>query len=161
MRSLALLLALLASGPAHALSCIGGDIASAFLSADESPDPWVVIDGRLSFDAALLPKGTFDEGAEAAGPTEIPARIAGRSLGREGFKQPFDQPVTLRVSCAGPWCGSATDAARYVAFLKRTAEGYMAFAGPCGGHLFQAPTEEQKQIVVTCFNGGPCQPAEF
>ena len=156
MRWLALLAAL-AGSPALSLSCAPADPASDYLRAEESADVWIVVEGRLDFDAKALPKRDL---ADTTGPgdTDIKARLTGMSLSEAGFARPFDRDITLRVLCFGPWCGGAEPGKRYLAFLKREAGGYVLPASPCPTMYYPDPSDETLSIIETCFSGGPCKP---
>ncbi len=132
MRALAFILALTAAGPAAALSCMQADPQADFRRAAADDRSWIVVDGEMRFDEDLLPK--TDLGAQAPrDAVEIPARIAGQGLSKEGFTIPFDRDITLRATCAGPWCASPASDTRYLAFLLKEGDGYVALASPCPG----------------------------
>ncbi|GGB00515.1 hypothetical protein [Allosediminivita pacifica] len=155
MRALAFILALTAAGPAVALSCMQADPQADFRRAAADDRSWIVVDGEMRFDEDLLPK--TDLGAQAPrDAVEIPARIEGQGLSKEGFTIPFDRDITLRATCAGPWCASPASDTRYLAFLLKEGDGYVALASPCPGNLHPNPAPEALDAVQTCMQGGPC-----
>ncbi|MCR8548780.1 hypothetical protein M4578_13160 [Salipiger sp. P9] len=152
---LAALLALVAvsvAPPASALSCMAADVTQDFANAAASPDNWVVVEGALDFDPALAPPPAADGQGR---PASFEARFSGMALAGAGFIQPFDRPVTVRLTCSAHWCGSVTPG-RYLAFLKQEAHGYALIVGPCPTFLHRDPTEAQKATVASCFAKGGC-----
>ncbi|MHA6324581.1 hypothetical protein [Roseivivax sp. CAU 1753] len=154
---LATCLALL-SGPALALSCMPADIAADYQRAEADEAAWIVVAGKITFDESKLPEGEADQQTGTLPEVDIPARIAGGSLGPEGFTRAFSRDITLRVMCLGPWCGGVKSGLDYIAFLKKEGDDYVAMASPCPGMLYPDPTPEQLATVTACFNGGPCTP---
>ncbi len=120
---LALLLTILAS-PAVALSCLPYNAVQAFLDAKNSPDPYLVVLGTLSFDEEHLPKVDWNKQENVKPDNVFPAYLAGHSLARRGFVLPFREDIMVNVQCAGPWCASLTAGEVYLAFLKQTTDGF-------------------------------------
>ena len=105
MKHLALMLAvMLVAGPALALSCLPPDVARTYKQAAEAKETYIVVLGRLSFDASKLPKADMERQQETPPQTLIPARIEGTSLSQAGFETPFTANITLNARCFGPWC---------------------------------------------------------
>lgn len=160
MKRAALLLALFLCLPvsAQALSCIAPDPVADYIAADQSPDLWVLVTGRLTFDETRLPKTDWAQQDRTPPETAIPARLRGHSLGPDGFATGFDRSVTLRVTCAGPWCGGARSGERYLAFLRKAPEGFVLFAHACPTMLYARPDDALLERMHSCFRGGPCTP---
>ena len=118
--TLALVASLVAPGPAAALSCIRTTPTDAFQRADESPDRYVVVHGRLDFDQSRAPEG-YDEDASDV---TLPARLSGQALNRDGFTTPFDVSLDLTLQCAGPWCGTIARDVDQLLFVKVLERGY-------------------------------------
>lgn len=156
-RIIACALATLAPLPALALSCLPHSVEATYQRAAEAKESYVVVQGRLTFDASALP----DNGTRTINPPEetpIPAEISGKALSDGGFDVPFEQPLMLNVLCYGPWCGSAEEG-EVLAFLKRGANGtYMLESNPCGGDLFGSPKPAMVDKVIACFQGADCTP---
>lgn len=154
-RIIACALATLAPLPALALSCLPHSVEATYQRAAEAKESYVVVQGRLTFDASALP----DNGTGTINPPEetpIPAEISGKALSDGGFDVPFEQPLMLNVLCYGPWCGSAEEG-EVLAFLKRGANGtYMLESNPCGGDLFGSPKPAMVDKVIACFQGADC-----
>lgn len=157
MRSAVLALVALSAGPALALSCLPADPAADFLAADASEDTWVIVEGELSFNTALLPKRDLLN--NDAKDVDIPARFRGNALSRGGFDRTFITPITLRLTCAGPWCGGAAPGS-LVAFLKREADGYVLIADPCGTRVYPEASPEVRNRLTQCIRGGVCKPSD-
>lgn len=131
-------------------------MARSFVEANEAEETYIVVHGQLEFDRSALPPGMLDD-PEAQG-RDIPARITGAGLMRDGFTLPFATDLTLRTTCAGPWCATA-EPGEALTFLEKTDDGYVLTVSPCGGHLFQSPTTEDLSRVSSCFAGGACDPS--
>lgn len=150
MRRLVLILAFgLAAQPALALSCMRPDVVRDFQEAEASEDTWIVVSGRLGFDRSALPGG----GSGIEREREVAAHFTGQSLTGDGFTAPFDRDITLRVTCAGPWCGTVAPG-EYLAFLKVEDEDYTMIAGPCPARLHPDPTDAMKADVTRCMAEG-------
>lgn len=145
------------AGPALALSCMRPDPASDFVGADASEDIWIIAEGVLSFDTALLPPR--DRGVAPSADIDIPARFSGQSLSGGGFDRPFDATITLRLTCAGPWCGQAAPG-QMIAFLKRTPEGHVLIADPCRTRVYPDASDAVRDQLVRCIRGETCTPAD-
>ena len=156
MRVIAGLMLALSGGPALALSCMPADVAREFRQAESDEDAWLIVLGRMTFDESRLPREDLSQ--QQPPQTDIPARISGRSLGPDGFAQPFERNITLRALCLGPWCAGAESGEDYLMFLEQEGEGYIALASPCPGFIYPRPTAEQIETVTSCFTGGRCEP---
>jgi hypothetical protein len=145
------------AGPAVALSCLPHDVAETYRRAAEAEEAYIVVQGRLAFDPALLP--STDMMPQQKPPhTLIPARLTGQALTRGGFDQAFDRAITLDVQCFGPWCASAVPGTEYLGFLERRDGGYVLAVDPCGGMGHPNPTPAMRDKVLRCLQGGPCTP---
>lgn len=154
MRILAFVLALIAPLPALALSCLAPSVERSYAQFDSAEETYIVVHGRLTLDARLLPKKTTDKSPPRL--TKVPAHLQGTSLNAKGFKLPFEQDLTLRVRCLGPWCGSAKDGADVLAFVRKDTAGYVINVGPCGGSVFPAPKAAMLKRVRDCLTKGNC-----
>ncbi len=148
---------LFAAQPALALSCVLSDPIRTFQHASEAEEAYMVVHGKLVFDEAKLPQTDWEHQEATPENTDIPARITGKSLTLKGFKAKFDRKITLNAQCYGPWCGSAATGVEYLAFLEKTATGYILSVNPCGGFGFANPTEKTLKAVVECVQGKPCE----
>ncbi len=159
MRLILACLLALAPLPAMALTCMPHSLETTFQRAAQADEPYVVVHGTLQFDKRLLPSTDPVASHKTPPLTQIPARLEGRSLSKEGFTLPFDRDVTLEVACYGPWCASAQSGQKVLAFVRRGAEGYVVETDPCGGgDLFRAPKPAMIRKVKSCYKGAECAP---
>ncbi len=157
IRTIACALATIAPLPALALSCLPHSVEATYQRAAKAEESYVVVQGRLTFDASVLPK-TGKIGSNPPEETPLRAQISGKALSEGGFDVPFEQPLMLNVLCYGPWCGSAEEG-DVLAFLERGADGaYMLESNPCGGDLFGSPKPAMVDKVIACFQGADCTP---
>jgi len=145
---LAVLLAVTA-GQAAALSCRKPDARASYARAAAAEESYIVVHGVFSFDARHLPAD-----GQARPPKPIAAQFAGKLLTRNGFTNPISVPVTLDVTCAGPWCGMITPQVQQLAFVERRADGYHLAVGPCPSTVFGNPDRATLHQMVACLKGG-------
>ncbi|KIN65455.1 hypothetical protein Z945_498 [Sulfitobacter noctilucae] len=155
MRALLFAIALLAPAPAFALSCMAPSVERSFAQFQEAEEVYIVVHGKLNFDPELLPEGMTQDPLPPE-LTLVSAHLKGASLTTDGFVRSYDQPVTLEVSCAGPWCGNAKTGEDIVAFVRKDEDGYALAIRPCGGAVFGSPEPEMLQQLHTCFVGKEC-----
>ncbi|MFC6635922.1 hypothetical protein GV827_05260 [Sulfitobacter sp. JBTF-M27] len=155
MRALLLVLMCVLPVPALALSCLAPSVERSFAQFDAAEETYVVVHGRLTLDEKKLPKNL---GLDRKPPrlTILPGRLRGSSLTKAGFVLPFDQELSLEVSCIGPWCGSARNGEDALAFVRKDADGYALAISPCGGAVFGNPKPEMLKQVRTCLRTGTC-----
>ncbi len=159
IRALACAIALTAPVPALALSCLAPSVERSYAQYDAAPEQYLIVHGRLTLDAADLPEGmTQDPPPERLVP--VPARLKGTSMTATGFERPYDQAVTLEVSCLGPWCGSVGNGQDVLAFVRKDVDGYAIDVGPCGGAVFVTPKPAQLRRVLACFAQKDCSVSE-
>ncbi|MEP3636695.1 MAG: hypothetical protein ABJN14_05460 [Paracoccaceae bacterium] len=146
--------------PALALSCIPYGIQDAYLDAVESPEAYVIVRGKLTFDTSMLPKVDWNQQDKVPPVTNISARISGVHLGSFGKRASFSKDITLSIRCFGPWCGGAHEG-DVVAFLRRDDTRYVLETDPCGGFLFAAPNAEHMRSLQQCLDGKSCKSTTF
>lgn len=156
MRMLVLILALVSPLPALALSCMAPSVTRSFDRFAAAEEIYVVVKGRVTFDARLLPQG-MQADRDPPQMTRVPAVLVGKSLNKNGFRLPFEQDVTLEVTCLGPWCGGVKNGEDLLAFLRKTDAGYALAITPCGGSAFGAPKLAQLKQVAQCYRDGSCE----
>jgi len=149
-------LALLCATQAQALSCLPMGPGDVYRIVSKSEDPFVIIEGRVTFDEALLP--TYSEAAPQATkqPVEIPAQVSGLMLGDRMFDQPVEGEITLEAHCLGPWCGALVSDARYLFFARQQEGRVVAVVEPCGGFFFDAEDGSAGDTVLQCHRGRAC-----
>lgn len=136
---------------ASALSCMQPDPVMAFQNAAESDATYYVLYGTLDFDAGKQPKGVVNE---ERNPDPIPAVFRGNGLSKTGFNLRFDQAVTLKPDCAGPWCGSTVPHTAALIFARVQGSEIIVDVGPCGGQVFLEPSRSDLNAMTQCMSGG-------
>lgn len=150
LRHLAFAIALLAAGPAAALTCMRPEIANSFERADTRPEPFVIALGRLIRTGADVPGDVPTTGGQLDRmPYQFPARFEGRLAGANGFMTERGFDVTVEIGCISAWCGGESLSDYGLYFFRHDEQGrYALEANPCGGFLFENPTEHQLMEVL-------------
>ena len=160
MKHLIALIALcLTAHPAFALSCIPADPRADFQAADASPEKYIVVHGKISFDDKDVPQR--DPNDFAPKDHVVTAQFQGQSLNQRGFVTPFSAPFKLTFACLASWCGGLPNNRTVLAFLRQTAAGYDLAVGPCGGQAYVDPSPKMLRQMQRCLNGGACKPPRF
>ncbi|MGH1415515.1 MAG: hypothetical protein ACRBB0_18650 [Pelagimonas sp.] len=146
---------LIMAQPALALSCLKPNPVRSYLEADASEERWGAVLGRLDFDEGRLPP-TVSGGGHSD--VDLHAQLVGHSLDADGFTNPFQGAITLRIVCTGSWCGRARSGGHYLMFIKREKGKHVAFANPCEAWMFENPRKKALRDVQRCYTGGYCQP---
>ena len=115
--------------------------------------------GDLSFDRSGLPEIDWDRPNDTPGLTLIEGYFSGEQLGRNGFRRPWAEPVTVAIGCMASWCGGFSPGP-IIAFIEMREGEYILGSGPCGGMGFPA-TGEVERDLIRCARGGRCRPREF
>jgi len=153
--SLALIALSVAAGQASALSCIRPDVAAAFNYVAEADDSFVVLRGSFDFPTDQLPDPAAPPVAKS-----IKSTFSGDLLTGDGFTDAVEAPVTLALTCAGPWCGRISPNTDYIAYVLQTDTQLILDVGPCYQFAFPNPTDETVALVEQCAAGGDCTPAK-
>ncbi|RYH04072.1 hypothetical protein EU805_01485 [Salipiger sp. IMCC34102] len=149
MRTLLIAAALLAAGPATALSCLRPDPLASFDMAAQSELPYLVLSGRITPIGA--PPAEDQAGAYAA-------RLTGEGLAYEGLTVPFDETVTLDLQCNGPWCGVPPGDDPVLVFARVDGERPLIELDPCSTWVFPAPDRQTEEALAQCLTDGACSP---
>jgi hypothetical protein len=147
------LLATLVGSQAQALSCLQPDPVRTFQSAMAAPDSYVVLRGTVSEAEILIPLPDSKSGERA-----VPVWFIGHTLTRDGFTQALEGPMTVQITCAGPWCGSMYPATELIFFARLQDGAYTIDAGPCGGAAFEADPRTT-EMLTSCLRAEACVPA--
>ena len=147
-----MLMAAFAGSQARALSCVQPDPVRAFQYAMAAPETYVVLRGTFAEAEILIPP---DVGKAEAHP--VPVWFIGAALTRDGFTQALETPMTVQITCAGPWCGSMPPQTEVIAFARLADGAYTIGAGPCGGFFEPEPAVER--LLLSCIRGEACVPA--
>jgi len=151
---------IIATTPLHALQCSPYGLPEALKEVDQSTDKYIAVTGKLSFDEKELPFPDADFNTPEQ--TKVSARINGKVLSRAGFKDRFNQPLTMSIDCLGEWCYQPRDKSRVLVFLKQTAQGYTLRLNPCVSHLFLEPSKAYLRDTQRCFLSEQCPaPTEY
>ncbi|PWK61680.1 hypothetical protein [Roseicyclus mahoneyensis] len=150
MRALFLCFALLAAGPAAALSCMRPEIATSFAMAAESPDDFVLAVGRLVRSGPDRTEGVPGPNPGERGSYSFAARFEGNLASPRGFDIPRSFDVTVEVECFSVWCGSPSLGENGLYFFRRDgADDHALIAGLCGGFHFGNPTPAQLRQILS------------
>lgn len=140
---------------ALALSCVPYAVQDAFVSARDAQERYVVVRGQLDFDPAQVPPRDMTK--QNPDTIIVSGHLRGKSLSNAGFTYRYDKPVTVTLSCVGPWCAGAEPGSEVLAFVALGADGDGVIANhPCGGYLFTRPTAQMLRDVRQCFAGKEC-----
>ncbi len=151
MKPYLVIIAALTGAQAQALSCAAPDPVRAFQAAMAAPETYVVVSGTLALGTQEpVPDGPKDR-ARA-----VPVRFSGMVLTRDGFTQALQTPMTVQITCAGPWCGSMPDQTGRIYFAEVADGAYTLWLGPCGGSF--TPTPQIEALLTSCIRGGACVP---
>lgn len=141
---------------AAALSCVRPDPVRMYTQARDSTDTYIVVHGSLDLSGVAIPRRGYEEQQnQVLSFADIPMK--GLSLSSRGFTNPFDRPITLRLSCVGPWCGGPPGEAPMIAFLQKTRQDYVLQIGPCGGWAYPTDDTAELQRIVDCHRRGKCK----
>lgn len=144
------------AGQGQALSCLAPDPVMTFQQLAAAPESYYVLLGQLTFDASKLPAAVSSDQSRA--PAPIPARFVGKGLTEQGFTNTYHSDALLQVGCAGPWCGSARSGVDAIYFVRASDPPVTMQADPCGGMIFEAPTQATLDKLVACMRGDACLP---
>jgi hypothetical protein len=155
MRLVLTCLALIASEPANALSCLRPDAVRLFEKVRDAEARYFIVKGRITF---LEPPNTPPRGSKR--PALTAARIDGVALNRTGFTTPFSRDVTISATCLGPWCGSLEDLSKTaIIAIRASGEDLVLDIGPCGGDRI-AWSQSGEDRLMECHIDGICRVPE-
>jgi len=130
---------------AHALSCRaqGFSLQEQYNENKASNKKVIYVLGNFSLNQKKTKKkkpnfrGTTIKRVPLSGkPTVASAFFSGQKLTKAGAK-PFKTNLTVKFSCAGPWCGKLPNkATRTIAILQKDKSGYSINVGPCTPNTF-------------------------
>lgn len=159
MKSILSALCLVAlANQATALSCLRPDPIDTFQRVAAAPESYFVLYGKLTFDEDALPGMVTDQVIAETPPLSIPAQFHGKGLTLRGFTSDYISPATLQVTCLGPWCGSARSGVDALYFVRADNSPVAMVADPCGGMIFEEPSQATLDMLTSCMQGGECSP---
>lgn len=153
MRIALFCLAMLAAGPATALSCLRPDAVRLFQQARDAEAAYYIVRGRVSLlEAPNLP----ERGSTTAAFTR--SRIDGKALTASGFRAPFSGNVTIEVTCVGPWCGGLDGLdGELIMAIEANGDKLVLRIGPCGGDQVRWDKVGEERLL-RCYRTGDCRP---
>ena len=152
------ILALLAvfGSPAHALSCMAPDPATAFGVVAAAPDPYWIVVGKFTGGPkkAIKPDPNQDDVKRT-----FNARFTGHNVNRHGLANPIDMTVVVEENCFSAWCSSYHKNVDVLTFLRLDPNGPPVLElDLCGSNVFVNPTAAQMQAIQNCFVSGCALP---
>ena len=157
IRPVLLALCSLAATEAAALSCLPADPMRDFQEAQDAPESYHILHGRLSFDPSLMPQRVSND--PGVTPNPVDAQFDGFALGPEGFTTPVEAEVVLQSTCAGPYCGTFGPGEALL-FAEITEAGYLVRIGPCSGGAFDQVNQDTLDGLAACLRGEGCGPED-
>ena len=139
-----------------ALSCLRPDPVETFNRLSAADESYFVLLGSLTFDEAALPPSVGDN--QTIDPDPIPGTFVGKGLSKQGFMTEYVSDVLLQITCAGPWCGSATSNVDAIWFVPFSDPPVTLIAEPCGGMTFYEPSDAVVEMLESCMAGSTCTP---
>ena len=142
-------LALVAAGPAHALTCPRPSVSNSYEIADERSESFVIALGSLERAGSDMPDAPASENPNRPVGYMFPARFEGRFAGSDGFFTDQSVDVMVDVTCEASWCGGESLSDYGLYFLRVDEEkGYVLESGPCAFFFFDNPTEHLLMEVI-------------
>jgi len=155
---LASLLSIGIAGQASALSCMQADVARTFEVANSADEQYVIAVGTIRLlPGEKIPQQTGDPNEKQG--YSVKASFAGRLAALDGFTQDATFPLTVEVTCAGPWCGGVP-LTRVLAFIERRDGENVLVEGPCPQFAVPA-TDENTAAALSCLRGEECTAEDF
>ena len=154
MQSILAGLAVLWTTQAHALQCLRPDPVRSFQAAMVAPDTYVVLRGTVAEAEVLIPLPN-----DKTQPHPVPVWFVGDILTTAGFTESMEAPMTVQITCTGPWCGALLPETPMIAFARVQGGGYVIDAGPCATWAFQ-PDPLIEALLTSCIRGDACVPAD-
>lgn len=143
----------IAAGPANALSCLPTHPVAAYNAVAKAKESFVILHGEFDFDVKKVPDVN-------APPVEasIQTEFKGKLLTGKGFTDDVEAPVTLTLSCAGPWCARLSPKTDYLAFVLQKDNKLTFNVDPCYAFAFSNPDDKYIKAIEQCAAGGDCTP---
>ena len=151
LRTFVTLAAIVSVSPAAALSCLRPDAVTLYEQARDSEDAYYIVRGELQI------TGPVDEpDPETGEPGRTEARLLGTMLSGSGFAAPFDRPVTIVSTCAGPWCADPTgQKGLLITAIRIDEDGLTLEADPCSSNMVPFDHENAERLLA-CHRKDEC-----
>lgn len=147
------------AGQVQALSCLRPDPIRTFQEVAAAQEPYYLLYGTLTFDESALPPTMRQDTGGAVDP--IPATFNGHALTSNGFTTDFDALAQVQVGCVANWCGTAQSGGDALYFVRADQDPLTIEARPCGGMIFDAPSQAVLDRLTACMQGGDCSAQPF
>lgn len=141
---------------AQALSCMAPSLAHSYAQAHDSEARFHLALGTLSIPADFTPPPPPKDINQPT-PYSVLAQFTGHFGTRTGFGHAHSGPVTINVTCLGPWCGGLPGDHPQIMFLEVTQDGHTLNIGPCPGSTHPA-SAENRAIARDCLAGNCPEP---
>lgn len=142
---------------AFALSCMRPSVDQSFQQANQRAETFIVAHGSLKRvgantpKTAKKPKKSLNQRGTAY---RFKAKFKGKVAGHKGFGPTRRLPVTVYVTCSGPWCGGDSLSKNGLYYLRKdSATSYVLEARACSSYFFKNPTKTDLKTVISCFSG--------
>ena len=150
-KALAFFAALMAAGPASALSCMKVNFADTFDRILVAPELYSLAYGQI------IPLETVPTYV-AGQPRTVRYKFEGR-INFRGERQ--TKEFTVTTGCASAWCGALPDAATpLLMFLEHREDRLHLRSQECSADFFQNPGFGQVTAIKTCLRKRGCSDAE-
>lgn len=148
-------LALFAASPAFALSCLAPDIVWLYQHIKEDEADYVLVRGKVR---PTEPPNLAEPSGMKPSEAFTRAYATGHALSASGFNARFDRPITIRVTCAGSWCGEpeGLEDDTHIFAVRLDGDSAVLDRGPCSG-LAQRWTPEEETRLLDCHLKGKCE----
>lgn len=146
---------------ASALSCMRPDLSAAMEKAKASDKLYYIFVGTYRPQDPGIVTDYMPNNQKKMGPKEMVMWFDGRVLGQQTWQDSIVRqvPVTVKTSCAGPWCSSPPQSGEtFIAFVEAVpGRPAVLNIGPCPEWLFRLdPNGRQLDLLRDCFDK-PCK----
>lgn len=141
-QNLCMVVALVAAGPASALSCLQPTIPVSYGAANDRTATFRIAVGELTPEHL---------GTRGGGAQQVPATFTGRFFNGAGFGGASEQSaVTIEVNCTASWCGSVQAVSDGLFFFRQDAGGLVLEANACPLFVYPDVTGAMRRQVIAC-----------
>jgi len=139
---------------AWALSCMKHSVEQLYSRTASAKGQYLPAVGAFQFDTNVLPKQTRRTEGQ---PFQFTATFEGRVYNGRKFANEFKEPVTVAVSCAGPWCGSLRPNWPMMVMLRATPTAFVFEADACASWSLNVPENKQIERFEYCAQTKSCR----
>jgi hypothetical protein len=160
LKALIFALALIAAGPAAALSvevvCDPAEqtVENSFRQFDGYANPVVMAYGELRA-GPVIDEQVYGYAGQLT-LRRYQGSFSGKSATASGFTAPFSARVIIQQECRRDACFPQLDGSPWLVFLQKTDEGYFFEANDigCGPSGFARPSPAELERAIACLKGG-------